>query len=137
MISRFITQDDYGLLEESIKKDEYHKDTSPEFFYEDGTVCLVYSDEEGPVLFARGKVLEQGTVRAIELDIQYVSNTDARRNMKMMLEGFPDLEAKALQNGFSAFFFFSDVPLLRKFCTKRLGFEVWSDIALVKVLKEE
>ena len=136
MTSRFITHDDYGLLAESLKNDEYHKGTSPEFFYEEGTVTLVYSDEEGIVLFARGKPLVHEGVTAIQLDLQYVSNTSTKRNMKVMAEGFPDLEAKALENGFSAFFFFSDVPLLRKFCCRRLGFSELGNDVLVKVLQE-
>lgn len=136
IISRLITIDDYGPLEEILKEDPYHYETPVSFFYEEGTVCLVYQDEDGMVLFARGKPFEYEGATAIQLDIQYVNNLDARRNMKTMLEGFPELADKALENGFSAFFFFSDVPLLRKFCIKRLGFEPVSDTVLVKRLRE-
>lgn len=136
MVSRLITEEDRSILAASLLEDEYHKDTPASFFYEDGTVCLVYSDEEGIVLFARGRPFEYEGKIAIQLDLQYLNNLDAKRNMRTMLEGFPELEARALENGFSAFFFFSNVPLLRKFCITRLGFSAFNDDVLVKVLQE-
>lgn len=134
--NRLITLDDYNLLANSLLLDEYHKDTFPGFFYAEGTVCLVYEDEAGPVLFVRGKPIVLENIAAIELDIQYLDNRDAKRNMRTMLEGFPPLEAKARENGFAGFFFVSEAPLLRKFCVKRLGFEEFSDNVLVKRLRE-
>jgi hypothetical protein len=137
--SRFITEEDYDILKKSLEKDEYHFDTPPEFFYEEGTVCSVYNDEDGPILFVRGQPIEYGTygVRAIRLDIQYLNNRDAKRNLKAMLEGFPELETKAKANGFSEFFFMSDQPFLRKFCVKRLGFKEVNEDILVKILLDK
>ncbi len=132
--SRLITEEDHSLLEEVLQEDIYHYDTTASFFYEEGTVCLVYQDEDGIVLFARGKPLDNGKVRAIQLDLQFMDNLNAKRNMRTMLIGFPELERKAIENGFSGFFFISDVPLLRKFCCKRLGFKEFDETILVKVL---
>lgn len=137
--SKFITEDDYDILKESLKKDEYHFDTPPEFFYEQNTVCSIYSDEEGPILFVRGKPIEYGTYShlVIELDIQFLNNSDARRNLKAMLEGFSELETKAKDNGFIGFLFTSNQPFLKKFCIKRLGFEEVIDSILVKILLDK
>jgi len=41
--------------------------------------------------------------------------------------------AKAKENGFSGFFFISNVPLLRNFCIKRLGFQDYGDDFLGKL----
>jgi hypothetical protein len=136
IINRNITEDDRSLLELSLKYDEYHKDTPTSFFYEEGTVCSVYEDETGPICFVRGKPIVYETIKIIQIDIQYLDNKDARRNLKAMLDGFPPLAERALENGFSGFFFVSTAPLLRKFCIKRLGFEPWGDEFLVKVLQE-
>jgi hypothetical protein len=135
--SRAITPDDFIFLENSLKDDEFHKDTPPEFFYEDGTITNIYSDEKGIVLFLRGKpfIKEELGVKAIWLDIQFYSNKDYKRNLKVMLEGLPLLAKSASKNGFTAFIFESDVPLLRKFCIRRLGFTEL-DKYLVKVLEE-
>ncbi len=132
--NRTITEHDYPLLATSLLIDEYHKDTHPGFFYDVGTVCNVYSDDEGPVCFVRGKPIFNGTIAFIQLDIQYVNNADGKRNLRVMLEGFPELEKKAKENGFSGFFFVSNAPLLRKFCIKRLGFQEYGEDYLVKPL---
>src|SRR5580692_690839 len=92
--SRFITPDDYQLLATSLASDEYHKDTPPEFFYEEDTVCSVFEDEDGPVLFVKAKPFRYDSMVAIQLDIQYVKNEDAKRNMKAMLVGFPIIEER-------------------------------------------
>jgi hypothetical protein len=135
--TRFITQDDYPLLCKLIMLDEYHsKDTSPSFFYEDGTICTVYEDDAGPILFLRGKSIVHEGIGMIQLDIQYVDNKDGKRNLKAMSEGFPVLESNARENGWSGFFFTSTSPLLRKFCVKRLGFKEHDSELLVKIFQE-
>ena len=131
--NRFIEEKDHPLLAESLAKDDFHKDTGLDFFLEEGTVCSVYEDENGPILFVRGKPIIHNNIAMIQLDIQYLNNLDARRNMRAMTEGFPTLASQAKDNGFTGFFFESNVPLLRKFCIKRLGFQEYGDL-LVKLL---
>jgi hypothetical protein len=128
--SRYITPDDYNLLEESLLVDEHHRETPASFFYEEDTVCSVFEDEDGIVLFVRAKTV--GLV--IVLDIQFLNNLDAKRNMRTMLSGFPGISEKAKENGFYGFMFASTVSLLRKFCCKRLGFTEYDEQLLVKVL---
>jgi hypothetical protein len=135
--SRYLTHEDYGKLAESLLLDEYHKGTSPEFFYQVGTTCSVYSDEKGEVLFARGLPLVFNNTKIIKLDIQFIDNKDYKRNLKVMLEGFSVLEKNAKANGFTGFIFDSTVELLRKFCCKRLGFVALPGDLLVKVLQED
>jgi len=135
--NRFIETKDHPLLATSLEEDEFHQGTGLEFFLEEGTVCSVYEDENGPILFVRGKPIIHENIVMIQLDIQYLNNKDGKRNMRAMVEGFPELIEKAKENGFTGFFFVSNVPLLRKFCVKRLGFEEYGDELLVKLLLDE
>lgn len=128
--SRYIKDDDYSLLASSLMLDEYHKDTPASFFYADDAITSVFEDEDGVVLFVRAKAVES----VIVLDIQFINNLDAKRNMKTMLYGFPILAERAKENGFYGFCFESTVELLRKFCCKRLGFTEYNEQLLVKVL---
>lgn len=134
MTYRILEPTDYGLLSSSLATDAFHADTNAMFFIEPETICTVYEDEKGPVLFLRGKAFEKNGYKCIRLDIQFVFNTDGRRNLKVMSEGFPELANKAQVNGFAAIVFESSTPILRKFCIKRLGFEESIDDWLVKVL---
>lgn len=135
--SRYITEGDKKLLSTSLIKDEYHRETPVSFFYEDGTVCSVYEDEKGPILFVRGKPIIYHGIGIIQLDIQYVNNNDGKRNLRAMMTGFPILESRAKANGFYGFYFVSNAPLLRNFCIKRLGFQDYGEYALVKSLIDE
>jgi hypothetical protein len=119
--SRYLQPEDYPLLLTSLTADEYHP-MVPLFFVEPETITLVYEDEKGPVMFVRGKGIDNNGIQTLQVDIQYVSNKDGKRNLKVMREGFPALAAKAKENGFSDIVFDSSVPALRKFCLKRLGF---------------
>jgi hypothetical protein len=135
--TRYISQDDYELLKASLAADIYHSETPPEFFYEEGTVCSIYSDEKGPVFFARGQpvVNESGDIY-IKLDLQYLNNLDARRNMRTLLDGFKELEIKAAKNGFKGFITNVTVPALRKFDIRRLGFRELNEEFLIKDIQE-
>jgi hypothetical protein len=135
--SRYIEEKDYELLSDSLLQDEYHQGTGIDFFLEPGTVCSLYSDDAGPICFVRGKALFEHGVAAIQLDIQYLNNLDHRRNMKAMVDGFAVLEKNAKANKFSGFIFNSNVPILKKFCIKRLGFVEYDENLLVKVIVGE
>jgi hypothetical protein len=134
--NRLITDEDYSLLTESLSQDEYHKETHTDFFYEPNTRCLVYEDEDGPICWVRGLPIVHNQVGMIQLDIQFLDNRDAKRNLKAMLIGFPELERMAKLNKFVGFFFTSIQPSLCKFCIKRLGFQQYTDELLVKVFQE-
>jgi hypothetical protein len=112
---RLIEADDLSTLQKSLARDESHKGTAPEFFTEPGTICKVYEDEQGPICFVRG-------TKALRLDIQYVDNSDGKRNMKAMLAGFETLADKARENGFMEIVFNTNSPMLAQFCKKRFGF---------------
>jgi hypothetical protein len=132
--SKYLEEADYQALLYSLANDEFHKDTPLEFFLEPGTICSLYSDDKGPVVYVRGKsIVNESGIRFIQLDLQFISNGDAKRNIKVMLDGFKDLEEKAKCNNFHGFFFESDVVLLRQFCIKRLGFLVAFGDMLYKV----
>jgi hypothetical protein len=120
--SRYLQPDDYSLLVTSLAADEYHL-MAPMFFVEPETITLVYEDERGPVMFVRGKgVIEASGLKTLWLSVQYISNKDGRRNIRVMLEEFTKLVAKAKANEFSEIKFNSYASLLRKFCITRLGF---------------
>ena len=130
--SRHITEYDYGDIEEAIQKDPYHRDTTkPEFFYEPGTICNVYCDEQGPIFWVRGS---SDVDKNLRLDIQYRRNKDVRRNKEAMDIGLPLLEERAKVRGFRAFLFESTSPHLIKYCTEQLGFTLVSENLLRKEL---
>jgi hypothetical protein len=122
---RYLEETDLDLLELSLASDEYHSETKPEFFTQPGTATKVYEDEKGLICFVKGSPV-------LRLDIQWLNNSD-RRNARVMMECFPDLAARAKENGFTEIVFTSNVELLRKFCIKRLGF-IESGDELRKVL---
>lgn len=125
MTSRRIEASDEQLLRESLERDSYHAGTTPEFFYADGSVCNVYEDDKGPVLFLRG-------AKALRLDIQFVDNNDFERNRQIMLQGFPGFVEKAKAAGFSELIFYSNSPLLIRFCKQQFGFrEVDGELRLL------
>lgn len=124
---RLIESSDLPLLAESLSKDEFHKTTKPEFFREPGTICKVYEDEQGPVLFARAS-------KTLRLDLQYVDNADHKRNLTAMLDGFEGMARKARENGFVDICFNTNSILLKQFCIKRLGFEEVDGCVLRKKL---
>jgi len=127
MISdRMYEAEDYNLLELSLSQDEHHTTMKPEFFTEPGTMCKVYEDEQGPILFVRGTPV-------LRLDIQYTSNDDFERNKKAMIEGFPALAQKARENGFREIVFDTKSRALSIFCRRQFGF-VSQDGELRKVL---
>jgi hypothetical protein len=106
---------DLPLLELSLELDEYHTTTQTEFFMEPGTLTKVYEDENGPGIFVKGSPV-------LRLDLQFVDNKDNRRNLKIMMAGFPPLMQKAREMGYKEISFQSDVPVLKAFCTKHFGF---------------
>jgi hypothetical protein len=112
---RFLEPRDLALLELSLSRDEHHKGTTVDFFTQYGTVCKTYSDEQGPILFARAS-------KALRIDLHYVDNADTKRNMKAMLGGFDELAKRAKENGFLEIVITSNVEMLRKFCIRRFGF---------------
>lgn len=123
---RMYEADDYHLLDLSLSRDEHHTTTTPEFFTEPGTVCKVYEDEQGPIIFVKGTPV-------LRLDIQYVDNADIERNKAAMLAGFAALEERAKQQGFKELVFQTDSRALAIFCRREFGFSRY-DGELRKVL---
>lgn len=115
MSYRWIEESDRDLLKQSLNKDEYHKNTTVDFFYDPSSVCSVQEDEQGTVFFLRA-------AKELRLDIQYVSNADRERNAKAMLERLPSMVEQAKAAGFSALIFNTSSPLLKRFCIRKLGF---------------
>lgn len=114
-VERWLTEEDIPLLTQSLEKDEYHKDTKPEFFTQIGTVCKVYEDDAGPVMFVRG-------TKALRIDIQFVDNNDRERNRAIMEQEFQNFAASAKAAGFTELVFCTDSPILKAFCKRRFQF---------------
>lgn len=112
---RWAEQADLPLLAESLSKDAYHTTTKPEFFFQPGTVCTVYEDEKGPVMFVRG-------TKALRIDIQFVDNDDTERNAAVMLGEFQKFAEQIKQSGFTELVFDTNSPALKVFCKRRFGF---------------
>jgi hypothetical protein len=112
---RLLEEKDLEILDASLKDDEYHKTTPISFFTEYGTLSKVYELDGDPVLVVRAS-------KSLRIDVQYLSNTDYKRNKQVMLEGFPSLVQRAKENGFLEIIFDTDSPLLKRFCERELGF---------------
>lgn len=114
-ILRSLEERDKSLLQESLAKDQYHKETPVEFFYSAGAATLVYEDDAGPVFVVRG-------TKALRMDIQFLDNNQFDRNRKMLEENFHDFAERARQQGFTELVFCSNSPLLIAFCKRKFGF---------------
>lgn len=122
VFDRFMVPEDLPILEMSLAIDPHHVGTTPDFFLQDGTVTKVYEDERGPIMFVRGAVIKRFDKKVLRLDIQFVSNEDAKRNARAMFSGFDKMSQRAKDNGFEEIYFCSNSPLLIAFCTRRFGF---------------
>ncbi len=110
-----LVPEDIPELQASLLEDEEHPDLTSDFFTEHGTITSVYGDDAGPACYVRGS-------KTLRLDIHWCDNSDAKRNMKIMLQGFNALAERAAENGFKEIIFQTNSPLLRLFCVKRFGF---------------
>lgn len=112
---RWLTEDDRVVLEASLSVDQYHKETPVDFFYDSRSVCEVYEDSQGPVMFVRG-------TKALRIDVQFVKNSDRLRNAKAMLANIDRVVEQARRAGFTELVFCTDNPELLEFGKKALGF---------------
>ena len=124
---RLLQASDYELLNESLKKDEFHKTTTPEFFTQEGTITKLYSLDGEPVLFCRA-------CKSLRLDAQFLDNNNVQANRKTLEQGFKEVEQKAKENGFVEVLFNTSNPLFKRFATRKLGYTVVEGDELRKVL---
>lgn len=118
--SHRINELDWPVLEEAIKKDTEHKEKDdPIFFYEPGTVCNVWEYNNVPVLFCRGKVVDE---TAVWLNVQFVNNNDKRKNAIVINAMVTNLIERLSILGFKDLQFKSESPALVEFCKKKFGF---------------
>jgi hypothetical protein len=115
-----ITGEDWELLEAAMKQDDHSGLSYPLFYYEPGTVCNVWQYNGSPVLFCRGKVLEDQT--SVWLNVQFVNNKDKRKNAIVINAMVTDLIYKLGHEGFKDLQFKSDASALVDFCKKKFGF---------------
>lgn len=114
ILERSVQEKDEALLRTSLASDQYHQNTPAEFFVAPGTVCNVYEDEAGVVLFVRG-------AKALRLDVHFVDSEDTERNETALLEGVAALITRARENGFTEIIFRTPSRDLADFA-KRYGF---------------
>lgn len=114
---RWLNEDDRALLEASLSVDPFHKDTPADFFYDPRSVCEVYEDGQGPVMFVRG-------TKALRIDVQFVNNKDRLRNAKAMLANIERVAEQARRAGFTELVFCTDNVELNEFAKKALGFGI-------------
>ena len=118
--SHRITEVDWLILEEAILKDTQHTEKDdPVFFYEPGTCCNVWEYNGNPVLFCRGKIVEE---KSVWLNIQFVDENDKRKNALVMKAVLENLVEKLSPLGFKDLQFKSDSSALVEFCKKKFGF---------------
>jgi|SRR5580658_4834665 hypothetical protein len=113
---RWIKPEDKEILEESLRHDVYHQGMGPEFFYQNGSFTTLYEDVDGPVMAVRG-------TKSLRVDVQFMNNRAYERNKKALIENFAVTVEQAKKAGFTEITFFTDSPLLKRFCKQTLGFE--------------
>ena len=126
------TEQDHALIAEMIEGDEDHRGrVDPAFFYEDGagvdSYCL--EDDKGAVFFLR-------ITRTVRLDIQFqapVSTEVKERTQRGLVHGFAWLKGVLAVRGIREAIFESRVPVLRRFCERRLGFLASSEEMVCKL----
>lgn len=124
---RFINETDVELLKQSLEQDNFHKDTTVDFFLKPDVLTKAYELDGETILYARA-------CKVLQLDLQFLDNGNVQANRKVMEEGFPVLEKQAKENGFSEIIFTTSNPLLQRFCTRRLKFETIGESVLRKIL---
>lgn len=128
---RATTEADRALIQAWIDKDPDHKGMSAGFFInppdghkcieepcdhcEQGTECMVWEDEQGPILYYR-------IARALRIDMQF-DNEQRDRTTKALTQGFPWLAGQAKRAGMLQMIFSSVSKSLIAFTKKRLGFQ--------------
>lgn len=116
MIVRNITAEDTSSLAELLSKDEHHKDTTTDFFFQEGTKSMICeSNDKKHMMCVRCS-------NSLRLDIQF-DNNDKLFNAKTIIEVFPKLCAWAKSKGFTEVVFCSNSPELIAFLNKKFGFE--------------
>lgn len=113
--TRFIDENDRAVLEESLKKDDFHKETTADFFYDTRVVTNVYEDEMSPIMFVRGS-------KALRMDIQFLDNKDNKRNAKALLALGSRIIEQARNAGFNEMIFNTTNKNLANFCKTYFGF---------------
>lgn len=127
IIDRLLQESDESILADSLAKDEFHTSTPIGFFTEPGTLTKAYELDGETILYARA-------CKVLRLDLQFVDNKAALKNIKVMLEGFPEIVDRARENGFKEVVFNTSSPLLKRFCTRKLGFTVVEGDELRRVI---
>lgn len=107
---------DYESLERALSVDKFHPGTTPAFFNEPNTLCMVYEDNGDPVMFVRGTA-------ALRVDLCFMDNYDKERNKAVLLQGIEDLKKHAKVNGFTELVGCSNSLGLMQFFREQ-GFEV-------------
>ena len=102
---RSFTEQDIPALTASLENDAFHRGTFPSFFTEGKTVCNVYEDEQGPILYLRG-------AKTLRLDVLF-SSDDEQRN-RSVLDAVENLLQRAAEQGFVETIVRTDSPVLTK-----------------------
>lgn len=119
--SRHITEDDKASIQQALANDQFHRSTSADAFYDEGTLSNIYEDEDGPILLLRGS-------RSLRIDMMFFDNSAKVRNREAMLAGFQKLVDGAKAAGFKEITTSTNSPALLKFATMKIedggfGFE--------------
>jgi hypothetical protein len=114
--SRAITELDRADIKASLERDEFHRGTKADAFFQKGSVTNVYNDENGPILYLRAS-------RSLRIDMMFFNNTDRSRNKDAMVAGFQKLVDSARAAGFAEITTSSNSPALVEFGCRVFGFE--------------
>lgn len=114
MLIRPLTPEDKPLIESWIQAEPGHSDNTFEWYGQEGTKSLMFSDDSGDVLVAK-------FTPCLRIDIDFNPEASPLRTAKVMSKGLSEMEKQARSQGFKEFVFDSLSERLSAFCT-RLGF---------------
>lgn len=116
---RALRESDRAQLAEWMAADEYHKNSSPDLFFDVDTETIVFEDGNGPVLYVN-------LSRVLRAFVQFAPNGEERTRVALP-EAFAFVKERARKSFFRELIFESVSPKLIAFCRKRLGFKKSSD----------
>jgi len=111
---RALNESDRATIAQWMAADEFHKEFSPDIFYQGATETIVFEDARGPILFVN-------LSRALRAFVQFAPN-EAERTRVALPEAFAFVKGEARKTLFREMLFESVAPALIAFCKKHLGF---------------
>ncbi len=108
MIIRPVTDSDREMIAGWIAREPAHKESTPDFYFQDNTKSVIYEDNSGPIFIVR-----YSSALRIDMDFADVEKERIRQALK---NEFPSVATEAKNQGFREVVFNSLSKTLVAFC---------------------